>query len=101
MLQRRTSDINGFIDKVRKASEIVGTAYIHVISPCPTGWGIKTDETVEIAKEIVDCGLWYLAEYENGEFIINKKPKVFSFNPFNNILCSRDFSIQIDMDLRK
>jgi pyruvate ferredoxin oxidoreductase beta subunit len=33
---------------------------------------------VEIAKEVVDCGLWYLAEYENGEFILNHRPKEFT-----------------------
>lgn len=70
--------INDFIDKVQKASEIKGFKYIHVIAPCPTGWGIATDETVEIAKEVVDCGLWYLAEYENGEFTLNHKPKEFT-----------------------
>ncbi len=67
-----------FIKKVEKASQIKGTKYIHVIAPCPTGWGIATDETVEIAKEVVDCGLWYLAEYENGTFTLNHKPKNFS-----------------------
>jgi len=70
--------INDFIAKVQKASEIKGFKYIHVIAPCPTGWGIATDETVEIAKEVVDCGLWYLAEYENGEFTLNHKPKEFT-----------------------
>ena len=59
--------INDFMNKVEKASKIKGTKYIHVIAPCHTGWGIKPDITVDIAKEIVDCGLWYLAEYENGE----------------------------------
>ena len=67
-----------FIEKVRKASQIKGTKYIHVIAPCPTGWGIAPDETVEIAKEVVDSGLWYLAEYENGRFILNRKPKQFT-----------------------
>lgn len=52
-----------FMDKVAKAASIKGTKYIHVIAPCPTGWGCSVDETVDIAKEIVDCGLWYLAEY--------------------------------------
>ena len=64
-----------FIQKVQKASKIQGTKYIHVIAPCPTGWGVAPDETVDIAKEVVDCGLWYLAEYENGEFRLNHKPK--------------------------
>lgn len=70
--------INDFMQKVQKASEIRGTKYIHVIAPCPTGWGIDTSETVEIAKEVVDTGLWYLAEYENGEFKLNHRPKEFA-----------------------
>ncbi|MBR3283109.1 MAG: pyruvate synthase subunit beta [Ruminococcus sp.] len=67
-----------FIEKVRKASQIQGTKYIHVIAPCPTGWGIPVDETINIAKEVVDSGLWYLAEYENGQFTLNHKPKSFT-----------------------
>lgn len=67
-----------FLDKVKKASEIKGTKYIHVIAPCPTGWGIPVSDTVEAAREIVDCGLWYLAEYENGSFTLNRDPKEFT-----------------------
>ncbi len=70
--------IPDFIEKVRKASQIQGTKYIHVIAPCPTGWGVAPDETVEIAREVVDSGLWYLAEYENGKYTLNHKPKEFS-----------------------
>lgn len=70
--------LDDFMQKVKKASQIKGTKYIHVIAPCPTGWGVNSDETVEIAKEVVDCGLWYLAEYENGEFTLNRNPKEFS-----------------------
>lgn len=63
-----------FLNKVEKASKIQGTKYIHVIAPCPTGWGVSVSDTVDIAREIVDCGLWYLAEYENGEFTLNHDP---------------------------
>ena len=70
--------LNDFMRKVEKASKIKGARYIHVIAPCPTGWGIPTDETVEIAREVVDYGLWYLAEYENGEFTLNHNPKEFT-----------------------
>lgn len=70
--------MNDFLDKVKKASQINGTKYIHVIAPCPTGWGIPVSDTVEAAREIADCGLWYLAEYENGEFILNRDPKEFT-----------------------
>lgn len=66
--------LNDFMRKVQKASQIKGTKYIHVIAPCPTGWGIATDEMVEIAKEAVDCGLWVLAEYEDGRFSVSRKP---------------------------
>lgn len=67
-----------FIKKVAKAKEQKGTSYIHVMAPCPTGWGMSTAKTVEVAKKAVDCGLWYLAEYENGEFTLNRDPKSFS-----------------------
>ena len=67
-----------FMKKVEKASKIRGTKYIHVIAPCPTGWGIKTENCVDVAKEVVDCGLWYLAEFENGEFTLNRRIKEFS-----------------------
>ena len=70
--------LNDFIAKVEKASKIRGTKYIHIIAPCPTGWGIATDETVEIARQVVDCGLWYLAEYRDGEFTLTHQPKQLS-----------------------
>ncbi|MEG1624409.1 MAG: thiamine pyrophosphate-dependent enzyme, partial [Raoultibacter sp.] len=70
--------LNDFIRKVQHAATIKGTKYLHVIAPCPTGWGCAVDETIEVAKEIVDCGLWYLAEYENGEVTVNRDPKEFT-----------------------
>ena len=71
--------LNDFIAKVEKASKIRGNKVSSTSShPCPTGWGIDTDETVETAREVVDCGLWYLAEYEDGRFILNHKPKEFT-----------------------
>jgi pyruvate ferredoxin oxidoreductase beta subunit len=70
--------VQDFLDKVQWASQVRGTSYIHVFAPCPTGWGTATDSTIDIAKEVVDTGLWYLAEYEGGEFRLNKDPKEFS-----------------------
>lgn len=70
--------IQDFMNKVQKASKVEGTSYIHVFAPCPTGWGTPADSAVDVAREVVDCGLWYLAEYENDEFILNKNPKTFS-----------------------
>lgn len=70
--------INDFINKVEKASKIHGTKFIHVIAPCPTGWGIPVSDTIEAARDMADCGLWYLAEYENGKFSLNRDPKEFT-----------------------
>lgn len=75
-----------FMSKVSRAASVKGTKYIHVIAPCPTGWGCAVDETVELAKDVVDCGLWYLAEYEGpslcgeagGRLSLNRNPKKFS-----------------------
>jgi len=67
-----------YINKVNKAKHCNGTSFIHVYTSCPTGWGIPTESSIEIAKEAVDCGLWILAEYETGVFKLNKKPKRFT-----------------------
>jgi pyruvate ferredoxin oxidoreductase beta subunit len=67
-----------FINKVNRAKNCEGTSFIHVYASCPTGWGVLENKSIEIAKEAVDCGLWILSEYLDGEFIINRRPKAFS-----------------------
>ena len=64
--------IQDYIDKVEKASKIRGTKYIHVLSPCPVGWGTNTDDTIDLAKEIVDNCMFPLEEYENGKYSIKE-----------------------------
>ncbi|BBF42691.1 pyruvate:ferredoxin oxidoreductase, beta subunit [Lachnospiraceae bacterium KM106-2] len=64
-----------FLGKVERAKQTKGTSYIHVIAPCPTGWGISSNQTIHAARAIVDTGLWYLAEYYDGTFHLNRKPK--------------------------
>ncbi len=71
-------NIPDYIRKVEKAKNVKGASYIHVAAPCPTGWGIASSDTVEIAREAIECGLWYLAEYENGNYTLNKEVKTFS-----------------------
>lgn len=66
-----------YINKVQKAISIKGATFIHVAASCPTGWGTPTETSIEIMKEAVDCGLWFLAEYENHKFTLNKDPKKF------------------------
>ncbi|MDM8535042.1 thiamine pyrophosphate-dependent enzyme, partial [Clostridiaceae bacterium HSG29] len=70
--------LEDFMRKVQKAKETEGTSYIHIFAPCPTGWGYPTEMTIDLAKQAVDSGLWYLAEYENGDFKLNRNPKEFA-----------------------
>ncbi|MBS7636159.1 pyruvate synthase subunit beta [Candidatus Bathyarchaeota archaeon] len=60
-----------FVNKLRKAKEIKGTKYIHVLAPCPTGWRYDTSKTVEIGRLAVHTGIWALYEIEYGRFRLN------------------------------
>ncbi|MEM3731480.1 MAG: pyruvate synthase subunit PorB [Candidatus Bathyarchaeia archaeon] len=60
-----------FVNKLRKAKEIRGTKYIHVLTPCPTGWRYDASKTVELGRLAVQTGLWVLYEIENGKFKLN------------------------------
>lgn len=56
-------------NKVKKAQAIQGPAYIQILSPCIPGWGLKTDEAVEIGKMATQSGLYPLLEYVDGKLI--------------------------------
>jgi pyruvate ferredoxin oxidoreductase beta subunit len=60
-----------FVNKLRKAKEIKGTKYIHILAPCPTGWRYDTSKTVELGRLAVQTGLWALFEIEYGKFKLN------------------------------
>jgi pyruvate ferredoxin oxidoreductase beta subunit len=57
-----------FANKVKKAAEIEGPAYVHVLAPCPTGWRFDPSKTVEVARLGVLTGMWVLYEIEMGKF---------------------------------
>ncbi len=59
--------------KVKKAMSFRGARYIHVLVPCPLGWGTLPNKTIELARLAVNCGLFPLFEAENGE-ITNSTP---------------------------
>jgi len=55
-------------DKVAKARGIRGLRYLHMSTPCPSGWGFEPKDTVRVGKLAVDCGLVVLYEVEEGAF---------------------------------
>lgn len=95
--------LDDYATKVEKASHIRGTKFIHVLAPCPTGWGSPVDATVELAREAVDCGLWRLAECEDGVVTVNRDPrkKTGEFASIEHYLKSqRRFKHMSDEDIR-
>lgn len=59
--------------KVKKAHSIRGPKYIHILAPCPLGWGFSPSLTIEIARLATETGLFPLYEYENGKLISVRK----------------------------
>lgn len=54
-------------NKVKKAMETEGPAYIQIMVPCIPGWKIKPESTLQIAKLGAETGLYPQLEYINGE----------------------------------
>ena len=69
------SHIQDLRKKTAKAKEIKGPRLLHVLCPCPTGWGINPSKSVETARKAVQSGAWVLYEYENRKIKVNVKIK--------------------------
>jgi len=53
------------IRKFQKAREIKGTRFIHVFAPCPTGWKLPPERSVEMARMAVTSRIFPLLEVTN------------------------------------
>jgi pyruvate ferredoxin oxidoreductase beta subunit len=61
--------------KVKKAMGYRGPRYIQIDTPCPSGWGFPSDQTLEVGRLAVQCGLVPLFEMENGKITSVRKIK--------------------------
>ncbi len=64
-------------DKFKNAQNIYGPKYIHILAPCPPGWGYNPKDSIEIGRLAVQTGFWPLYEVINGKFILSKDSKRF------------------------
>ena len=78
-----TATVAGLHDleyKVRRAIEFHGARYLHVLVPCPLGWGAASCDTIKIARLAEQTGLFPVFEAEHGEVVsgspIRKKAPV-------------------------
>ncbi|MDA8290073.1 MAG: thiamine pyrophosphate-dependent enzyme [Actinomycetota bacterium] len=55
--------------KVEKAMSLRGSRYLHVLVPCPLGWGSASSDTIRLARLAVESGLFPLFEAEHGEVV--------------------------------
>ncbi|MBT4087554.1 MAG: pyruvate synthase subunit beta [Deltaproteobacteria bacterium] len=56
-----------FYNKIIKAISLKGMKYIHIHTPCPSGWGIAERLSITVGKMAVNAGLYDLYEVENGK----------------------------------
>ena len=64
------------MSKIKKAKSIRGTRFIHIYSPCPTGWKAPSSLAIKIARLAVHTKVFPLYEVEEGErYMINVNPK--------------------------
>jgi len=59
------------MNKVKKAIETPGPAYLHCLSACPTGWRCAPNLTIEVGRLAVETGVFPLYEVINGRYKIN------------------------------
>ncbi len=61
------ADLRDLEYKVDKAMQYHGARYIHVLVPCPLGWGTASNITVRLARLATQTGLFPVYEAEHGE----------------------------------
>ncbi|QPK81362.1 pyruvate ferredoxin oxidoreductase [Schaalia sp. ZJ405] len=61
------ADLRDLEFKVTKAMSMHGARYIHVLVPCPLGWGSASNLTVTLARLATQTGLFPIFEAEGGE----------------------------------
>lgn len=53
-------------EKLWRAKEIKGFRFIHILSPCPPGWGTESADTIHLSRLAVSTGFFPLYEIRNG-----------------------------------
>jgi pyruvate ferredoxin oxidoreductase beta subunit len=61
------ADLHDLEAKVMTAMQLRGARYLHVLVPCPLGWGSAAGDTVRVARLATESGLFPVFEAEHGE----------------------------------
>jgi pyruvate ferredoxin oxidoreductase beta subunit len=63
------ADLHDLEHKIERAMELRGARYVHVLVPCPLGWGSASADTIRIARLARETGLFPVFEAEHGEVV--------------------------------
>ncbi|NUP52658.1 MAG: pyruvate ferredoxin oxidoreductase [Catenulispora sp.] len=60
------ADLRDLEAKVERAMGFHGARYLHVLVPCPLGWGAASSQAIRLARLATESGLFPLLEAEDG-----------------------------------
>jgi pyruvate ferredoxin oxidoreductase beta subunit len=63
------ADLHDLEQKVERAMQFRGARYVHVLVPCPLGWGSAAADTIRLARLARETGLFPVLEAEQGEVV--------------------------------
>jgi pyruvate ferredoxin oxidoreductase beta subunit len=61
------ADLHDLEHKIERAMEFHGARYVHILVPCPLGWGSASSDTIRLARLACETGLFPVFEAERGE----------------------------------
>jgi pyruvate ferredoxin oxidoreductase beta subunit len=61
------------MEKIKKALKVNGTAFISVLTPCPTAWLFKPEFTTHLGDLAVNTGFYPLYEMEGDTVQLTKR----------------------------
>jgi pyruvate ferredoxin oxidoreductase beta subunit len=63
------ADLRDLEYKAARAMDFHGARYLHVLVPCPLGWGSAPADTIRVARLATESGLFPVFEAEDGEVV--------------------------------
>jgi pyruvate ferredoxin oxidoreductase beta subunit len=60
-------DLHDLEAKVEHAMTVRGARYLHILVPCPLGWGSASHDTIRLARLARETGIFPVFEAEHGE----------------------------------
>ena len=67
------ADLRDLEYKVRRAMTFRGARYIHILVPCPLGWGSASHDTLRLSRLAKETGVFPVFEAEHGELKTSTK----------------------------